>query len=188
MMRERDVLQDLRGRVDVLIDRRRRGRRCCRARSGRSASARSSRRPSSGRAAPRPCPLPCRNRRGRADRSHADLDVDVQLVGARADLAQVASARSSGLPRNRISLKCTIFTFHFAAKSSCSNGVQFCAPRLNMSRPKPDVRTRLRGWRRRCPGRGVGTERDGGGADGFQKRAAIWRDGSVFQHREAPVR
>ena len=41
----------------------------------------------------------------------------------------------SRLPRNRISLKCTTLTFHFAAKSICWNGVQFCAPRLNMSTP-----------------------------------------------------
>ena len=80
-----------------------------------------------------PCSL-VEHRRRRANRSHADLEIEPELVGVGPHLAQVVAA--SRLPRNRISLKCTTLTFHFAAKSICSNGVQFCAPRLYMSTPK----------------------------------------------------
>ena len=84
------VLQHARPSTRCAARCRRGGRRCCRARRARSASGRSCAastiRPSCSSAVP--CALSNIGRR-RADRAHADLEIEAQLVGARAHLAQV---------------------------------------------------------------------------------------------------
>ena len=50
-------------------------------------------------------------------------------------LSGASATCQSGLPRNRVSLKCTTLTCILAAQSSIWKGVQFCAPRLYMSTP-----------------------------------------------------
>ena len=101
-----------------------RDRRRCRARRARWASGRSSRRPPSCRAVLRPCPAPCRTSptsgRSSACRSRG------RVRARRRGRAPAAGCPARAMPRNRISLKCTTLTFHFAAKSICWNGVHFC--------------------------------------------------------------
>jgi hypothetical protein len=64
------------------------------------------------------------------------MPISMSIASSSARARTFRRLSGSSVPRNRISEKCTTFTFHFAAKSSCWNGVQFCAPRLNMSTPK----------------------------------------------------
>ena len=112
------------------------GRRRCRARRGRWGSARSSRHRPFGQLFLGGALGLVEHRRRRANRSHADFEIQARACRrGPAPCAGCPVARSR-LPRNRISLKCTTLTFHFAAKSICSKGVHFCAPRLYMSTPK----------------------------------------------------